>query len=313
LLFIIIAIVFSFIAAPDNFGALRLFSWTVFVHFPLLLILIVLNKKLTTAYRMLAFIKMMTILSVGIYAFFVEPHLLEVNHYTIGSAKVSKPLKIAVISDLQTDNVGSYEEEVLQKTLLEKPDIILFPGDYIQQENKTKREKEYKKLNELLKKINLNAPMGAYAVRGNVEHNDWPLVFENTGIYCFNQTHSLQLNNINITGLSLFDSFNTSLLLPSTDSVFSIVFGHAPDFALSSPPADLLIAGHTHGGQVQIPFFGPVFTLSDVPRNWASGITRINPNTTLVVSKGIGMERENAPRLRFFCKPEIVLINIIPE
>jgi len=74
--------------------------------------------------------------------------------------------------------------------------------------------------------------------------------------------------------------------------------------------ADLMVAGHTHGGQVQLPLIGPLITLSAVPRAWASGVTELEPGRTLVVSRGVGMERGNAPRLRFLCRPEVVIVNV---
>ena len=76
--------------------------------------------------------------------------------------------------------------------------------------------------------------------------------------------------------------------------------------------ADLLLAGHTHGGQVQLPGIGPLLTLYGVPRDWASGLTEIHPGQYLLVSRGIGLERGNAPRLRFLCRPELIVIYLEP-
>ena len=94
---------------------------------------------------------------------------------------------------------------------------------------------------------------------------------------------------------------------------FHVVFGHGPDFALGAVDADLLVAGHTHGGQVRLPIIGPLLTYSTIPRAWAAGVTALSGGRTLVVSRGVGMERAHAPRLRFRCKPEIVIIDVLPE
>ncbi|MBD1937970.1 hypothetical protein [Microcoleus sp. FACHB-68] len=93
---------------------------------------------------------------------------------------------------------------------------------------------------------------------------------------------------------------------------FHIVLGHAPDCALGDVDADLLVAGHTHGGQVRLPFVGPVFTRSKIPRSWAAGMTKLTGNRTLIVSRGIGMQRGVAPRVRFLCRPELVIIELLP-
>jgi predicted MPP superfamily phosphohydrolase len=110
----------------------------------------------------------------------------------------------------------------------------------------------------------------------------------------------------------MWDSFDPRCEVAAADR-FQVVVGHSPDFALGRVDADLLVAGHTHGGQVQLPFVGPIITHSLVPRRWASGTTELDGGRTLVVSRGIGMERNYAPRLRFFCRPEIVVIDVAPE
>jgi len=89
--------------------------------------------------------------------------------------------------------------------------------------------------------------------------------------------------------------------------------GHSPDFALGDVRANLLLAGHTHGGQVQLPFIGPLLTVSRVPRRWASGVTHLaDDNKALIVSNGVGMERRHAPRIRFLCPPEVIIIELVP-
>jgi hypothetical protein len=92
-----------------------------------------------------------------------------------------------------------------------------------------------------------------------------------------------------------------------------VVLGHAPDFADTLPPADLLLAGHVHGGQVRLPFLGPIFTLSRLPRAWTSGTRVLENGATLHVSRGIGLERMDAPRMRFLCRPELVIVELGPK
>jgi hypothetical protein len=108
------------------------------------------------------------------------------------------------------------------------------------------------------------------------------------------------------------DSFSSSASVPRIDQ-FHIIVGHCPNFALGDVKADLLVAGHCHGGQVRLPGIGPLLTLSRVPRSWAAGVTRLADGKTLIVSRGVGMERGAAPRLRFLCRPELVFIDIVPS
>jgi predicted MPP superfamily phosphohydrolase len=53
--------------------------------------------------------------------------------------------------------------------------------------------------------------------------------------------------------------------------------------------------------------------LARVRRSWASGLNEIRPGQHLFVSRGIGMERANAPRLRFLCRPELAIIDVLPQ
>ena len=86
-----------------------------------------------------------------------------------------------------------------------------------------------------------------------------------------------------------------------------------PNFALGQVQADLLVAGHTHGGQVQLPLIGPMVVNCRIPHRWAAGFTDLRGGGKLLVSRGIGMERGYAPRLRFLCRPELVVIDLTPE
>ncbi len=108
------------------------------------------------------------------------------------------------------------------------------------------------------------------------------------------------------------DSKYGEVLHRSNPKRFSILVGHNPNFALEEPAADLYLAGHTHGGQVVLPFLGPLITFSDLPNAQVAGRTDFPNGSTLIVSQGIGMERYDAPRLRFLCPPELVVIDLMP-
>ena len=127
----------------------------------------------------------------------------------------------------------------------------------------------------------------------------------------FDRTREIDAVIVHITGLGVDDSFDSTLRVPASDR-FHIVLRHAPNFALGDVQADLLVAGHTHGGQVRLPWIGPIFTFSTIPRSWATGATRLSGGRWLVVSSGVGLERGSAPRLRFLCRPEIAVIHVEP-
>jgi len=307
-------LIFAWKLAQDAFEIMDLAAYGVFIGGPLILssaACLARKHKLTITSNFYFFLALLVV-AIGVDAFFIEPHLLQTTYLTVETSKLERPIKIAVISDIQMDSVSDYERGVLNKVMAEKPDLILMPGDYVQCLSAKRQLETVKGFREIITQSGLKAPLGAYAVRGNCETDEWMEIFDHLPITAMPQTETLDLGPLMLTGLSFKDSFNPRIKL-APQKKFYIVFGHGPDFSLAYPPADLLVAGHTHGGQVRLPGLGPVITLCRVPRAWAAGMTQISPTTTLVVSRGIGMERRYAPRLRFLCRPQLIFITVKPQ
>ena len=95
------------------------------------------------------------------------------------------------------------------------------------------------------------------------------------------------------------------------DSEFSILLAHSPDVVTWADTAriDLQLSGHTHGGQVQLPFWGAILNSTKLGRRYAEGLFKFDW-TTLYVNRGIGTV---LLPIRFFCRPEIAVIDLKPE
>ena len=95
--------------------------------------------------------------------------------------------------------------------------------------------------------------------------------------------------------------------------IFAIFLHHYPDEIreVSRQGVDLYCAGHTHGGQVALPFYGALVTFSRFGKRYESGLYR-EGLTALYVNRGIGMEG-GALRVRFCARPEITVIDVVPS
>ena len=93
---------------------------------------------------------------------------------------------------------------------------------------------------------------------------------------------------------------------------FAVFLYHVPDAIdmVRASKTDLYLAGHTHGGQIALPFYGALITYSRYDKKYESGLHRIG-DFWLYVNRGIGMEG-HAPRARFFARPEITVIDVAP-
>ena len=296
-----------------SFLRVRLLAYGIFLHALVMLVGCgILLWKTSRPACLMCVVLAVLLAAVAVDAFLLEPVWLEVNRYRIVSNKLSGPLRIVVIADLQTDVIGPYERRALERAMAERPDLILLAGDYLQEDDPARRERLQKQLNKLLHEMKFGAPHGVYAVAGNTDGWRWSKIFAGLDVEILSQSRSVVRGDLQITGLTLRDSFDPHMKIAASEK-FHIVLGHAPDFALGRIDADLLVAGHTHGGQVRLPFYGPPVTLSRVPRRWAAGLTDLDGGRKLLVSRGVGMERGDAPRLRFLCRPELVVLELNPE
>jgi len=264
------------------------------------------------------------LLGLYLYAYRIEPFNLQVRRHELSHDHpndVVRTLRVAHLSDIQTASVGAHEERALRAALAERPDLILLTGDYVQPGVLAPHRRAEEELRRLLVRTGLRAPLGVFAVQGDVDR-DWPGIFAGLEVDCLRDDFALVPlpggRRLSLVGLGLRTSRGRShetlsrIVSRAPRGDVRIVMGHSPDFvaALAGGPAvDLALAGHTHGGQVVLPLIGPPLTLSRLPRRFASGLNGYR-GIPLHVSPGIGVERGTAPPIRFRCPPAICLLEL---
>ncbi|HEY9071640.1 MAG TPA: metallophosphoesterase [Candidatus Ozemobacteraceae bacterium] len=296
------------------FHLMRLLAWLGFAYLPVTTLagglLLLRSRVWARAFALL-------LLTAGIgavawQAFIVEPNQLTVRRLKIASPKIRSKLRLAFMSDIQSDTFGENEKRVWNALAAEKPDLILLGGDYTHDFTEEARQKVRLATRDHLRKIDLKAPLGVLAIRGNVDTLPWTEMFSGTRVETVSGRTTLRFEGgLAVTLLESEESFNTKLKIPPVEG-YHIVLGHSPDYALGQVSADLMLGGHTHGGQVRLPWLGPLVTSSKLPRHACDGESRFPDGRRLFVSRGAGLERKQAPRIRFLCPPEIVVIDLVP-
>jgi predicted MPP superfamily phosphohydrolase len=266
-----------------------------------------------------------------VWATHIEPRMIRVRRVTLTTTKLDRPLRILHISDTQSDYIGEHERRAVATMRELKPDIVFHTGDLAQPLLPATYESELPKMGALLE--TLEPPLGKFIAGGDTDYPSLRAMSQGIGGMRLLENKAAVVELGGGRRLRLFGLTNDLAHQPNdvtkeaigkwmsdvAPEDFSILFGHAPDFALvvREMPIDLCLAGHTHGGQIRIPGFGPIMTMSSVPRDWARGWRRIDLaagcRTYLNVSAGLGAEHlAELPSIRLFCPPEMTLIEVVP-
>lgn len=290
------------------------FWWFIYFHEIKFLIPFFKHKKLPQG-LFIKFIHAFAILGIiwFFYSYLIEPYRLKINHINLTSAKIKKSFTIVQISDLHCD-IKIRNEEKLVKIINEiNPDIIVFTGDAI---NTKKALGVFQKTLKALK-----AKSGRFAVRGNFDVWQWKDIdlFRDTGFVELDGTSASLTNNgqcIIISGLAAENNIEKLKFLERiSENCYTVLLFHYPGIneAFTGLPIDLYLAGHTHGGQFSLPFYGALVTMSSFGKKYEAGLYALSRNRYLYVNRGIGMEGGFFPRIRFFSRPEIAVFHINPE
>jgi predicted MPP superfamily phosphohydrolase len=256
---------------------------------------------------------------IGFYGTHVEPFWLRTERVTLDVAAVDgEPVRIGVLSDIQTEDVTDYEWRAVRRLMREEPDLILVAGDYFQSAEAPFLA-ELPELRDLL--ATLEAPGGVFLVEGDVDSPDrMARITDGQDLEWLD--HEVATTEVGGTTFAIggvpvsWDSTESRAtiaeLTAAEDVDVRILLSHRPDVVFRVPDGavDLVVAGHTHGGQVRLPIVGPLITMSDVPRSVAAGGLHTVDGTPIYLSNGVGVERHNAPQVRLGDRPTVGVVTL---
>ncbi len=249
-------------------------------------------------------------------AFYIEPNWVQLTNTSISSQKIQsgKRIRIVHLSDIHMEEYGRREEAMLDLTRQARPDIIILTGDY----RHLTRPSDLQILRRLSKQLVEIAP--TFAIPGNVDsYRDDMAALSIAGVICININNweKVELKSgrqILLGHLGMY-KINMPEVPNNGKSLYKILLSHWPyefDAVSKNVNFDLMLAGHLHGGQIRLPLIGALLPFYDVIGKYQAGLY-VSNGRKLYVNRGIGLEGSFAPRARFFCRPEVAVIDIEGE
>jgi predicted MPP superfamily phosphohydrolase len=263
--------------------------------------------------------------AVQVDAYVIEPFWLETSEYELAFADLdpsAPPLRIVHLTDLHIERTTGREIKAVARINALQPDLVVITGDHINTSylnNRTAHEHFRWFVNQI------DAPYGVYVTRGSVEQEPEAMaqLVQGTDLRWLENEHVLldvRGQRVALVGVATSHKLHIDVprldraLAGVPDDAFTVLLYHSPDLILHAAQRgiDLYLGGHTHGGQIRLPFYGPVVTGSLYGRRYVAGLFHEGP-TTMVISRGLGFEGGLAPRARFLCRPEIVSLTLRGE
>lgn len=237
-----------------------------------------------------------------------------IKRYTISSERLPLSFdgyRLAFISDIHYPSLFTRKRlgRIVRKLRDEDVSLLLLGGDYV-------TDNSY--ISELFDSLSAVRPSdGVFAVLGNHESKNAALVsdaMDHDGIRLLaNEAVTIERGEVSIALFGVKDSFTYDTLAVQqaallSDSVYTILLCHTPDYAeRTSSTADLVLSGHTHGGQVTLfGLYTPVKNSSYGTR-FLRGVNTTSNGTTVITTNGVGTSRK---KLRFCVPSEVVLITL---
>lgn len=262
------------------------------------------------------------LLLASLYGHYIEPFRVQVNHLSIETGKCnSQSLKIVQLSDIHIERLTHREHKVIELIKDINPDIIVLTGDYLNisylDDDLTHRHfRDF--INALPR-----PRYGILAVFGT--HHSDKIELHDT-LFADLPVTVLDGERVDITheeckysfvGTTVTRDFDKDLakidraMKDIDPEAVSILLYHTPELPddAAERKFDLYLAGHTHGGQLALPFYGAIVTHCDYGKLYERGLNKVG-ETFLYTNRGLGFEGMSAPRARFCSRPEIAVFHV---
>jgi uncharacterized protein len=253
-----------------------------------------------------------------LYAYFIEPNWIEINSLQLTLPHLASEFngyKIVQISDIHVNKwmTSARLNRIVRLVNGQKPDLIVATGDFV-----TRNQQRF--IPNLDATIGqLSAKDGIYGVLGNHDYSvNAPevekILAKNNIVNLKNTFYTLQRDNAKLYLAGVDDVYfgkdRLDLVLENLPSDgAAILLAHEPDFADKSKLTgrfDLQLSGHSHAGQIRIPFLRPL-VLPTFAKKYYSGLYQFG-QMKLYTNRGLGM---TGFHLRFNCRPEITVFNLV--
>ena len=253
---------------------------------------------------------------IGAYAVWIEPRWLQVRRATIYMRHLPRDLdgfRVALLTDLHAGRKSHFNliRRAVALAMREQPDLIAVTGDFAADD-----ARDFTDVFDALRE--LDAPVGVYAVPGNHDYvvgieKWWHQIKSSNLTDLTNRFVQLEVGDTRlcIAGVDDYYRGRPELILPPPDERdITILLAHSPDQAercrRASDSIDLIVCGHTHAGQVRIPFIGPPLSSAEHAHLYQEGLRR-RPWTQVYISRGIGTV--HFP-VRLLARPEVAVLDL---
>lgn len=255
--------------------------------------------------------------SLILYSRFISTSGIKTNEYKIKINNLDNNfngLKIVHFSDIHYGRIINNKrlQLIVDEINNNKPDIVVFTGDLFDKDIKLNLE-ESENIANILK--NINSTIGKYIIKGENDNSEfWDTIIQAADFINLDNTYSLIFNKNNIPIIissnneKSVNEFNT--YKANNNVNYSILLTHKPDDIknIDSNNYNLILAGHTHLGQIRLPFIGGVL-YPDSKTKYRNDYYKVN-NADLYISNGLGTSRIN---YRFMNRPSINLYRLVNE